>query len=62
MFVLILFSFILEVNFKFFYVYRIDFIIIVSYDGYVKFWKKIEEGIEFVKYFRSYFGKSFIIF
>jgi hypothetical protein len=62
MFALTLLSSILEVNFKFFYVYRTDFIITASHDGHVKFWKKIEEGIEFVKHFRSHLGKSFIIF
>lgn len=62
MFALTLLSSALEVNFKFFYVYRTDFIITASHDGHVKFWKKIEEGIEFVKHFRSHLGKSFIIF
>ncbi|RMC04471.1 hypothetical protein DUI87_18916 [Hirundo rustica rustica] len=33
-----------------------DFIITASHDGHVKFWKKIEEGIEFVKHFRSHLG------
>jgi peptidylprolyl isomerase domain and WD repeat-containing protein 1 len=31
-----------------------DFIITASCDGHVKFWKKIEDGIEFVKHFRAH--------
>lgn len=31
-----------------------DFLITASVDGHVKFWKKREEGIEFVKHFRSH--------
>ncbi|KAL5269796.1 hypothetical protein ACHWQZ_G003310 [Mnemiopsis leidyi] len=31
-----------------------NFIITASVDGHVKFWKKIEEGIEFVKHFRAH--------
>ncbi|CAG7716905.1 unnamed protein product, partial [Allacma fusca] len=27
-----------------------------SADGHIKFWKKQEEGIEFVKHFRSHLG------
>ncbi|XP_053697804.1 peptidylprolyl isomerase domain and WD repeat-containing protein 1 [Sabethes cyaneus] len=33
---------------------KTDFIITVSVDGHVKFWKKMEHGIEFVKHFRSH--------
>lgn len=33
-----------------------DFVITASVDGHVKFWKKMEEGIEFVKHFRSHLG------
>ncbi|XP_056632342.1 peptidylprolyl isomerase domain and WD repeat-containing protein 1 [Diorhabda sublineata] len=33
-----------------------DFIITASYDGHIKFWKKMETGIEFVKHFRSHLG------
>lgn len=33
-----------------------EFIITASSDGHVKFWKKMEEGIEFVKHFRSHLG------
>ncbi|XP_058445696.1 peptidylprolyl isomerase domain and WD repeat-containing protein 1 isoform X1 [Malaya genurostris] len=33
---------------------KTDFLITVSVDGHVKFWKKMEEGIEFVKHFRSH--------
>lgn len=33
---------------------KTDFIVTVSSDGHVKFWKKMEHGIEFVKHFRSH--------
>nr|XP_023014768.1 peptidylprolyl isomerase domain and WD repeat-containing protein 1-like [Leptinotarsa decemlineata] len=33
-----------------------DFIITASCDGHIKFWKKMETGIEFVKHFRSHLG------
>lgn len=33
-----------------------DFIITASVDGHIKFWKKVELGIEFVKHFRSHLG------
>lgn len=40
-----------------FFPFRTDFIITASQDGHVKFWKKKEdEGIEFVKHFRSHLG------
>lgn len=29
-----------------------------SQDGHVKFWKKQESGIEFVKHFRAHLGKG----
>uniref|UniRef100_A0A7M4FIJ0 peptidylprolyl isomerase n=1 Tax=Crocodylus porosus TaxID=8502 RepID=A0A7M4FIJ0_CROPO len=35
---------------------KTDFVITASHDGHVKFWKKVEEGIEFVKHFRSHLG------
>lgn len=35
-----------------------DFVITASVDGHVKFWKKTEEGIEFVKHFRAHLGKN----
>ncbi|TPX66944.1 hypothetical protein SpCBS45565_g04120 [Spizellomyces sp. 'palustris'] len=35
---------------------RTDFLITTSVDGHVKFWKKTEKGIEFVKHFRSHLG------
>lgn len=38
---------------------KTDFVITASVDGHVKFWKKMEEGIEFVKHFRSHLRKSF---
>ncbi|KAJ8982587.1 hypothetical protein NQ317_005059 [Molorchus minor] len=33
-----------------------DFIVTASCDGHIKFWKKMEAGIEFVKHFRSHLG------
>ncbi|CAG8783188.1 5743_t:CDS:2, partial [Cetraspora pellucida] len=33
-----------------------DFMITTSVDGHLKFWKKNERGIEFVKHFRSHLG------
>lgn len=35
-----------------------DFVITASCDGHIKFWKKMEVGIEFVKHFRSHLGKT----
>lgn len=37
---------------------KTDFVVTASLDGHVKFWKKMEEGIEFVKHFRSHLGKT----
>ena len=33
-----------------------DFVITVSQDGHIKFWKKMEVGVEFVKHFRAHMG------
>ena len=38
-------------------VFSTDFLITASIDGHVKFWKKQETGIEFVKHFRAHLGK-----
>ncbi|KAJ3179601.1 Peptidyl-prolyl cis-trans isomerase cyp15 [Geranomyces variabilis] len=35
---------------------KTDFLITTSVDGHVKFWKKTEKGLEFVKHFRSHLG------
>ncbi|KAL1116132.1 hypothetical protein AAG570_005627 [Ranatra chinensis] len=35
---------------------RTDFVITASSDGHIKFWKKLEKGIEFIKHFRSHLG------
>ena len=42
----------------FLYHLRTDFLITASCDGHVKFWKKTEDGIEFVKHFRSHLGEK----
>ena len=34
-----------------------DFVITTSIDGFVKFWKKMADGIEFVKEFRAHPGE-----
>lgn len=36
--------------------FRTEFIATGSCDGHVKFWKKTEDSIEFVKHFRSHLG------
>lgn len=36
--------------------YRTAFIVTCSIDGHIKFWKKQETGIEFVKHFRGHLG------
>lgn len=36
---------------------KTDFLITASSDGHVKFWKKHEQGVEFVKHFRAHLGK-----
>lgn len=33
---------------------KTDFIVTASVDGHLKFWKKLEDGVEFVKHFRSH--------
>ena len=33
-----------------------DFVITASQDGHIKFWKKMEVGVEFVKHFRAHMG------
>ena len=33
-----------------------DFVVTASQDGHIKFWKKQEVGIEFVKHFRAHLG------
>jgi len=34
-----------------------EYIFTMSVDGYLKFWKKVQGGIEFVKTFRAHLGK-----
>lgn len=34
--------------------YRTDFLITTSVDGHLKFWKKQDVGIEFVKHYRAH--------
>jgi peptidylprolyl isomerase domain and WD repeat-containing protein 1 len=36
---------------------KTDFLITASTDGHVKFWKKQEQGLEFVKHFRAHLGR-----
>lgn len=36
---------------------KYEFIFTMSSDGYLKFWKKISKGIEFVKTFKAHLGK-----
>ena len=36
---------------------RTDFLVTASTDGHVKFWKKQEQGVEFVKHFRAHLGR-----
>jgi hypothetical protein len=38
--------------------FKTDFVITASADGHVKFWKKGDDGIEFVKHFRTHLGKK----
>lgn len=38
--------------------YRTEFLITASFDGHIKFWKKQDEGIEFVKHFKAHMGKN----
>jgi len=35
---------------------KTDFLVTTSIDGHVKFWKKTERGIEFVKHYRAHLG------
>ena len=37
--------------------HRYDFVFTASTDGFLKFWKKAENGIEFVKTFRAHLTK-----
>ena len=37
--------------------YRTEFIITTSIDGHLKFWKKQDIGIEFVKHYRAHLGQ-----
>ena len=36
------------------HLHRTEFLITTSIDGHVKFWKKQEQGIEFVKHYRAH--------
>lgn len=33
-----------------------NFLVTASEDGHVKFWKKTQKGVEFVKHFRAHLG------
>lgn len=39
---------------------RTHFLITASIDGHVKFWKKQEQGVEFVKHFRAHLGVQYV--
>jgi peptidylprolyl isomerase domain and WD repeat-containing protein 1 len=36
---------------------KYEFIFTMSIDGYLKFWKKVQSGVEFVKTFKAHLGK-----
>ena len=36
---------------------RYDYVFTMSVDGFLKFWKKVQNGLEFVKTFRAHVGK-----
>jgi peptidylprolyl isomerase domain and WD repeat-containing protein 1 len=36
---------------------KYEYIFTLSVDGFIKFWKKVQGGIEFVKTFRAHLGK-----
>lgn len=37
-----------------------DFVVTASADGHIKFWKKSDKGVEFVKHFRSHLGTNYL--
>lgn len=41
--------------------HRTEFIITASCDGHIKFWKKQDEGLEFVKHFKAHLGENFLL-
>ncbi len=36
---------------------KYDYIFTMSVDGFLKFWKKVQGGVEFVKTYRAHAGK-----
>lgn len=40
---------------------KTNFIVTASIDGHLKFWKKMKDGIEFVKHFRSHLCKLLLV-
>lgn len=36
---------------------RTEFLITASCDGHIKFWKRNDEGVEFVKHFKAHMGE-----
>ncbi len=36
---------------------KYDYLFTMSVDGFLKFWKKVQNGVEFVKTFRAHVGK-----
>ena len=37
---------------------RTEFIVTASCDGHIKFWKRQDEGVEFVKHFKAHMGET----
>jgi len=38
-----------------------DFLVTASQDGHVKFWKKMPEGLEFVKHYHAHLGEVLMV-
>lgn len=42
--------------------HRTEFLITASCDGHIKFWKRQDEGVEFVKHFKAHMGEIIVNF
>ena len=40
--------------------HRTEFLVTASCDGHIKFWKKQDEGVEFVKHFKAHMGEMLL--